>query len=111
MKYTGPVTLNLFFVLGRTPRPNAAANLGAPYVKRRGFAQRLIFSGAANTRGTNLGAFYPQNPKIGPGIGFSMLNSKSNYVRTVRDRKVIPSANPTKSRTANQTKVMPLTLD
>ena len=38
-----------------------------------------------------------------------MLNSKSNYVRTVRDRKVIPSANSTKLRMANQTKAMPLT--
>jgi len=40
-----------------------------------------------------------------------MLNSKSNYGRTVRDRKVIPSANPTILRTANPTKVMSLTLD
>ena len=54
----------------------------------------------------------PQKPpKFPPGIGFPMLNSKSNCERTVRDRKVIPSANPTKSRTANPTKVMSLTLD
>ena len=54
----------------------------------------------------------PQKPpKFPPGIGFPMLNSKSNCERTVRDRKVISSANPTKSRTANPTKVMSLTLD
>ena len=54
----------------------------------------------------------PQKPpKLPPGIGIPMLNSKSNYARTVRDRKVIPSANPTISRTANPMKVKPLTLD
>ena len=39
------------------------------------------------------------------------LNLKSNYVRTVRDRNVIPIANPTKSKAAISTKVMPLTFD
>ena len=57
------------------------------------------------------GVLPPKPPKLPPRIGFPMLNSKSNYVRTVRDRKVIPSANPTISRTANPTKVMSLTLD
>ena len=50
-------------------------------------------------------------PKFPPGIGFPMLNLKSNYVRTVRDRNVIPIANPTKSKAAISTKVMPLTFD
>jgi len=32
-------------------------------------------------------------------------------MRTVRDRKVIPSENPTRSRTTNLMKVIPWTLD
>ena len=48
------------------------------------------------------GVLLPTSPKL-PQYRIT------NYVRTVRDRKVIPSANSTKLRMANQTKAMPLT--
>jgi len=57
------------------------------------------------------GVLPPKPLKLPPRIGFSVLNSKSNYVRTVRDRKMIPSANPTMLRMANPTKAMSLTFD
>ena len=94
-----------------TLNSNAAADLSAKYViyvasckeKSRLYRKYMGYK--------SRGVLPPKPPKLPPRIGFSMLNSKSNYVRTVRDRKMIPSANPTISRTANPTKVMSLTLD
>ena len=80
----------------------------------RAESQKTLFRAGRIRLGTKHmgGVFYPQFAQITPRhLSISMLNSKSNYVRTVRDRKAIPSANPTKSRTANPTVVMSLTLD
>ena len=43
--------------------------------------------------------------------GANFTHICSDCVRTGRDRKVIPSANPTKSKTANPSVVVSLTLD
>ena len=56
---------------------NAAANLGAKYVKMRGLAQPVNTFVARNTCETNLGYFAPKPQNCPPKLGFSMLNSKS----------------------------------
>ena len=99
---------NIFFSSDRTPRPNTRPIWA---YKRRGFVQGRISLSVRFTQDTNLEVFYPKRAQLPPGIGFPMLNAKSNCERTVRDRKVNPSANPTKSRTANRTQIIPLTLD
>ena len=91
----------------QTRRPIWARSTSKDAVSRKDES----FRGKKYTKCKFRGVLPQKPPKFSPEIGFPMLNSKSNYLRTVRDRKVIPSANPTKSRTANPKKLVSLTLD
>ena len=107
---SGDFFISLIFFVSSDARPDQTRRPIWAY-KRRGFVQGRISLSVRFTQDTNLEVFYPKRAKLPPGIGFPMLNAKSNCERTVRDRKVILSANPTKSRTANRTQIIPLTLD
>ena len=84
VKYSTVVTFFpfffFFFILGHAPRPNAAADLHAKWLKRRGLAQGwpFLWFGLQKTKGW--GYLNRKTPKIWTGIGIFHVNENDDYL-------------------------------